>query len=595
MSLKIPIGIDDFRELRERGLAYVDKSSMIRELLDDPGLEVALFPRPRRFGKSVNLSMLRWFFEKRDEDLSRLFQDLSIWQAGDAYRAHFQRYPVIVFNFKDTKGETFEHCLAAIRRKIAILFDEHRSLLHGALLSEREAKDFRAIVDETAERHVLEQALSDLSAYLRRLHGEKVLILIDEYDAPIHAGHARGYATQILDFMRAFLGATLKTNKSLFRAVVTGVLRIAKESLFSDVNNIGVYTLLATRYRTCFGFTEAEVTALLTQAGKLDRLESVRTWYNGYLFGGEVIYNPWSVLSYLHRGEELPGPHWLQTSSNDLVRELLERYALELTSVFEALLSGGSVERTLDENVVLGELHSRSSAIWSLLVFSGYLKAEARSRGPLEEAVYRLSIPNLEVRLVYAGTFRHWMEVRLEGRGASLEKLTTALLSGDAPRFGEQLQAFVQNLLSYDDPGAIDPERIYQGFVIGLLAIMEPEYLVRSNRESGSGRPDVMIRPREPGKPGALLELKVARRGEKTPRAALREGLSQIRTRAYDAELRAAGASVVHAFAVAFDGKRVWVELAAGPAPDALKKKSVRAARSAPPKARSTARRPGRR
>lgn len=573
MPLRIPLGIDEFRLLREQGLAYVDKSSLIRELIDEPGLQVVLLPRPRRFGKTLNLSMLRCFFEKRDEDLSHLFQDLSIWQAGDVYRAHFQRYPVILFNFKAARGDTFEQSWASIREKIVDLYKEHRYLLDGGRLDEVDVRRFRQILDGTAGQELYDRALLDLSACLHRHHGEKVVILVDEVDSPIHIAHVHGYAPRVLDFMRAFLGHGLKTNPHLHRGVLTGILRIAKESLFSDVNNIGVFTLLARSFCTSFGFTEPEVASLLERAGRIDMLDLVRTWYNGYLFGGQVVYNPWSVLSYLQREDAEPQAYWLSTSSNDLVRELLERYALKLQPVFESLLEGGQIERMLEENVVLGELRRSEGALWSLLVFAGYLKAEKRSLGPDVRASHRLSIPNLEVRQVYATTFRAWMEARLEGHGGSLEKLTAALLGGDAALLEEQLQAFVTDLLSYQDPGTIDPERVYHGFVLGLLAVMEPEYLVRSNRESGHGRPDVMIRAREPGRPAAVLELKVVRKGEKTPAAALREGLGQIREQRYEAELLSAGASAVHAFAVAFDGKRVWVK-AGGSAAAAAKKKA---------------------
>jgi hypothetical protein len=573
----IPIGIDDFREIRERGLLYVDKTALVRELLDQAGVQVVLLPRPRRFGKTVNLSMLRAFFEKRDEDLSGLFRDLSIWQAGDAYRAHFQRYPVIHFNFKGTKADTFEHCWTSIQEKLIDLYREHRYLLDGGMMDETDIRRYRQVVDGTASSTLYERALLDLSLWLHRRHGEKVVILIDEYDAPVHTGQVHGYAPRILDFMRAFFSEGLKTNPHLYRGVVTGVLRIGKESLFSDANNIGVFTLLARPFNTCFGFTEPEVATLLDRAGQAEKLDLVRTWYNGYLFGGAVIYNPWSVLSFLQRGDPTPRAYWLSTSSNDLIHALLERYALALEPVFESLLSGGSIERPLDENVSLLEVDRSERALWSLLVFAGYLNAEDTGRAsPDGLTPYRLSIPNNEVRVVYATTFRTWMEVRLRGHGGDLEALTTALLGGDAATVEVHLQAFVTDVLSYHDPATVRPEAVYQGFVLGLLAAMEPDYLVRSNRESGAGRPDVMIRPRVPGKPAAVLELKVARKGQASPAAALREGLAQIRERRYEAELLAAGASVVHAFAVAFDGKRVWVK--AGGA--AVKKK----ARAAAPK-----------
>ncbi len=559
VPLRIPIGIDDFRTLREERLEYIDKSDLIRQVLDKPGVQAVLLPRPRRFGKSLNLSMLRYFFEKRDEDLSGLFQDLSIWQAGDQYRAHFQRYPVIYFNFKGAKGDTFEQVADTIRIKIRTLFHEHRYLLDSERLSTWEIQSYRAILDNTAEPALLQQALLDLSSYLHTHHGEKVVILIDEYDEPIHTGYSRGFAPRILDFMRLFLGAGLKSNVHLFKAVVTGILRVAKQNLFSDLNNLGVYTLLAAPFNTCFGFTETEVAALLTRTGQGASLDEVRAFYNGYLFGGAAIYNPWSVLNFLDRGDGRARPYWLSTSSNDLVRELLERHALRLQPVFETLLEGDSIERVLDENVVLNEIHDDEDALWSLLVLSGYLKAAECPEDALGRTPYRLSIPNREVREVYATTFRRWMAARLQGHGGSLDKLTRALLGGDAETFEEQLQAFVTNLLSYHDPGSVDPERVYHGFVVGLLAVLEPGHQVRSNRESGKGRPDVIIRPDVAGKPGVVLELKVAKAGKKTLEQALDEGLTQLRAQDYAAELAASGASPVHAFAVAFDGKEVRV------------------------------------
>jgi hypothetical protein len=565
MPQRIPIGIDDFRKLREGGLEYIDKSDLIERLLDRPGVEVVLLPRPRRFGKTLNLSMLRYYFEKRGEDLSYLFNDLSIWRAGAAYRAHFQRYPVIYFSFKETKFERFERAFAAIRKKIQVLFDEHSYLLESDRLSDREARDYRAVLEGTAEQALYDRSLLDLSAYLRKHHGEKVVILIDEYDEPVHAGHLHGYAPAILEFLRAFLGGGLKSNENLYKAVITGILRVAKESIFSGLNNLGVYTLLRGEFDRCFGFTEAEVTALLDRSGCADRLPAVRAWYDGYRFGGEVIYNPWSVLSFLDAqsaGDAEPGPFWLSTSSNDLIRELIERYAMRLEPVFEVLLEGESVERVLDENVVLGAVREDEDALFSLLVFSGYLKAEKRSRGPMEQAAHLLSIPNREVRLVYATTFRNWMKARLEGHGGNLDRLSRALFSGDAEGFEEQLQAFVTNVLSFHDAGSLHPENVYQGFVVGLLAALEPAYAVRSNRESGKGRPDVIIRPTQPGRPGVVLELKVARPGKKTLEQALAEGAAQLQANDYGAELRAAGASPVLAYAVAFDGKAVRVQAA---------------------------------
>jgi hypothetical protein len=413
MPLRIPIGLDDFRTLREQQLEYIDKSHLIRELLDRPGVQAIVFPRPRRFGKTLNLSMLRCWFEKRAEDFSPLFQDLSIWQAGDAYRSTFQRYPVLLFNFKGTKAETFEACWGAIREKIIDLYNEHRYLLDSGGLDDVEARRYRQILDGTVETTLYRRALLDLSAYLHQHHGEKVVILIDEYDEPIHAGYFHGYAAPIIDFMRAFFTNGLKTNPHLYRAVVTGILRVGNDSLFLDTDNLGIYTLLAKQFTTCFGFTEAEVASRLERNGRADKLDAVRAWYGGYLFGGAGIYNPWSVLSFLQREEKDPKPYWLPTSSTDLVRELLERYALELEPVFETLREGGAIERVLDENVVLNEIREDENALWSVLVFSGYLKAEEIPDDPMGRAIYRLAIPNREVRQVYATAFRTSMGNRV--------------------------------------------------------------------------------------------------------------------------------------------------------------------------------------
>lgn len=570
MLRPIPIGVDDFRELRERGMEYIDKSHLIREVLDK-GAQALLLPRPRRFGKTLAMTMLRCFFEKRAEDLTPLFEDLSIWAAGEAYRAHFQRYPVIFLTLKGIKVETFELAWEVIRKRLAGLFAEHRALLDGGALSEEEARRYRQVLDGTADVSVVADALLDLSGYLHRVHGEKVVILIDEYDAPIHAGVAGGYVKEVLDLFRLLLTQGLKGNPHLFKAVLTGILRVAKESIFSGLNNVAVYTLLRPDFATGFGFTEPEVAALLQRAGRGEQLEAVRAWYNGYVFGGEVIYNPWSILNYVDGSEPEPRPFWVSTSANELVRESLVNHAAKAHDDIEALLEGRGVLRRLDENVGLSELDTRVDTLFGLLTFSGYLRADKEVLDPADEPHYRLTIPNREVRRVYTSTFREWMTDRMGGESA-VERLRRALVSGDAEGLEEELGAFCMNVLSYHDTARHDtarhdtarsagrrPEQVYHAFVIGLLATLEGEYEVRSNRESGSGRPDVMLRPKQAGKPGVVLELKVAKKGKKTLEQALAEGVNQIEQRGYASELQAVGVRPVVAFAVAFDGKHVRV------------------------------------
>jgi hypothetical protein len=558
MILNLPIGIDDFRMLREAGLEYVDKSHLITEILDRVGVQVLLLPRPRRFGKTMNLSMLRWFFEKRDEDLSHLFEGLHVWQAGEAYREQFQRYPVLSLTFKGVKHESFEETWAAIRMKIVALFDAHRAVLDSGQLSEVEARNYRAILDGTAERAFYYSALLHLSDYLHRVHGERVVILIDEYDEPIHAGYVHGYAAQVLDFFRAFLTEGLKGNRHLFKGVLTGILRVARESIFSGLNNLSVYSLLRSEFSTCFGFTEPEVQALLEKAGATEMLDDVRRAYNGYLFGRTVVYNPWSVLNFLASEDRRTAGYWVSTSANELVRDLLVHHALEVKDDITVLLEGGSIEQHLDENVAIQRLPGDERALWSLLVFSGYLRAEPVAIEGTDVPPYRLSIPNREVREVYTSTFQDWLQARLRAQGGSLRTLTQALFSGDALTLEEQLGALARGVLSYQDAAVRAPEALYHGFVAGLCASLEPGHRVRSNRESGKGRPDVLVIPAQPGRPGAVLELKVARR-KRTLEQALEEGAAQIEGMDYAAELRAAGAEPVHAFVVAFDGKEVRV------------------------------------
>ncbi len=573
MVLRIPIGIDDFRKLRTNGLEYVDKSDLIRQVIDRAGVEVILLTSPRRFGKSLNLSMLRYWFEKSDEDRSALFQDLSIWQAGDEYRAHFQKYPVIYFDFKGTRHANFEDCMTAIREKIADIYNQHRWLLDGGKLSDVDLRRYRSILDGTASSALYDRALLDLSEYLQSHHGERVMILIDEYDEPMQAGYAYGYGPKITEFVFRFLGAALKGNVSLQRAIMMGTLRFNHPSIFSGFSNIASYSLLSRDFNTSFGFTGDEVALLLEKAGRSDKLADVRAWYDGYLFGGEALSNPWSVLSFLQGDGSSLQAYWLAADPNDLVHDYLDRYGFRFAHLFETLLEGRTIETFLEETPSVGEKYLTDEALWSLLVYSGYLKADPL---PYDSVVgrtaYRVSIPNREVRQFYATTFQRWLKTHVDALGGDIGKITRALLSGDDDTLETQLQLFVKSILATYDFASVDPERVYQGLVLGLLAAMEPEYMVRSTHEAS--RPDVTIRPRLSGKPGALLELKLARKGKKTPAAALREALAQIRSKGYAADLWASGVSEVHAFAVAFDGKRVWVKSSeAGDKKKAQKKK----------------------
>lgn len=560
-TIPAPIGISDFRTLRERGFVYIDKSHLISELIDRENVPAVLLPRPRRFGKTLNMSMLRCYFEKGDQDTSHLFEGLHIWRAGEKYRAHFRRYPVIYLTLKNIKTPTWAECYEGIRKEIEVLFGEHRYLEESGHLSESQRMRFQAVLTGNAESILYRHALGDLCEYLHRHHGEKAILLIDEYDAPIHVSYVQGYAKEALEFFRGFLTSGLKDNVHLSRAVLTGILRIARESIFSDLNNLGVYTLLRREFSSCFGFTESEVQALLEKAGRAQCMDLVRAWYNGYFFGGQVIYNPWSILNFVANEEISAQAYWLNTSSNDLVKHLLERHAEPLGPVFSDLLEGKSVERSLSEHLVLNQLETSKDALFGLLVFAGYLNArmiEPKASHLLP--TYKLSIPNLEVRQVYVETFGQWLDRTLSAGGGDVDRLLWALLAGDAVAAERHLSLFVRNMLSYHDAGIVFPEQVYHAFVLGLLAAYEGKgYRVRSNRESGLGRPDVLILPVEAGKPGAVLELKVVKEGKRAPEKALKAALAQIDEQSYAAEVEAAGARPIQKWAVAFDGKKVWV------------------------------------
>jgi Predicted AAA-ATPase/PD-(D/E)XK nuclease superfamily len=574
--VRLPIGISDFRELREGGFSYVDKTALVDDVLGEAA-KVLLVPRPRRFGKTLNLSMLRCFFEKSADDVRPLFAGLAIAASEGAW-AHFQRHPVIFLTFKDVKPRSWEHCFEGIAGVLSGLYGEHRYLLTEGSLTPEDAKLFTEILERRAGFSVCLEALELLSRLLARHHHERVIILIDEYDSPIHAGYTHRYYDDVIAFFRDFLSGGLKDNEHLFKGVLTGILRVARESLFSGLNNIDVYSLLRTQLATAFGFTEPEVRELAAAAGRPEALDGIRDYYNGYAFGGQAIYNPWSVLSFLNRGDDVFRPYWIETSSNDLVRELLLTGPQGVKAELETLLAGGTLDKRIDENIVLREISSRSDAIWSFLLFTGYLKA-VEVHYVEGEAHAQLAVPNREVAGAIRRMVRTWFEDEAGGTD-QLQSLLDALLRGDAPVVERHLARMVKVNLSYFDTAAPEPERFYHGLVVGLLAGLGPRYEVRSNRESGFGRCDVMVLPKHAGQPGVVLELKrvdteAGETAEKAfgavgdefggpPKEAFAGALRQIRERDYAAELRERGAAPIHEMAAVFEGKRVLVRSAQG-------------------------------
>lgn len=585
---RLPIGQSDFRIIRQEDKFYVDKTGLVTEVLDDPGL-VVLLPRPRRFGKTTNLSTLRYFFEKTAEDRSALFSDLAVWRSEKA-RPHFQRHPVILLSFKDVNTDSYPACLAGVADLMATLYLEHGYLLDRGRLSPVESALFRSICERTADQTQIERALHNLSRYLREHHGERVVLLLDEYDTPLHAAFSHGYFDQAIILFRRVLSGVLKDNEHLYKGVLTGILRVAKESVFSDLNHVRVYSLLRPNYSTYFGFTEPEVEALARHAEFDGSLDDLRDWYNGYRFGDTVIYNPWSVLSAL--ADNTCEPYWVNTSSNNLIRELLMDATAEQHRELELLVAGGAIRQKITEHTVLRDVRRDPEALWSFLLFAGYLRAgDVR----LDEGRWYadLSIPNRELRVMFTHLFSDWLSNRLHGE-RQVEALARALLRGDADECQHHLtRLLVDSASSLDvaDAPRMPPEQLYHVFVLGLLLHMQPGHLVRSNRESGYGRSDVLILLREPGRPGVVLELKVRRKGQTLAQAAA-EGLKQLAAQDYAAELRAHGAAPLHALAVAFDGKQVLVRASRRSAPESASRRSApesaRSPRVRSPRARSS-------
>jgi hypothetical protein len=392
---------------------------------------------------------------------------------------------------------------------------------------------------------------------LHRVTGQKILVLVDEYDTPIHAGHQYGYYDEVISFMRNLLSGAFKDNSCLKKGVITGVLRISKESIFTGLNNIEVHSILSSDFDQEFGFTETEMEQILMDF-EVEHSQEVKDWYNGYMFGKQIIYNPWSILSFLNRKERIFQPFWIDSSSNDLVRDLILNGPISLRESVKTLLRGESISSTLPENIVLRDIAATKENIWSLLTFSGYLKA-IFSHQEDETAVYQLSIPNREVLIFYRQTIRIWLNKQIGDH--RLQQLLKALLREDIKSFGGYLSDMVAAILSYHDTSGDEPERVYHAFVLGLFVNLDPQYQVRSNRESGYGCHDVMLIPKDPRQTGFVFEFKkVNSKYDKMPKTAMKNALKQIQDRQYAVELRQAGVQKILGIGVVVHKKKVWVE-----------------------------------
>jgi len=568
----IPIGIDDFKELVEQNYYFTDKSLLIKELLDS-GAKVTLLPRPRRFGKTLNLSMLRYFFEKvvdrsytsihfpaentqYERGLSRrhLFNGLKIEQHADCMK-HQGKYPVIWLTFKDVKTEKWDDCYEKIRKVISAEFKRHFDVIRNSL-SEQELRKIQDIIAETASHASYENSLMDLSHYLEHVYKAKVVILIDEYDAPIHAAYLNGYYNEVIGFMRGFLGAGLKGNNALNFGVLTGILRVAKESIFSGINNLRVCTLVQDSYANQFGFLEDEVRAMLTYFELENKLDEVRRWYNGYQSGSYKVYNPWSIIN-LAGNKGVIQAYWVNTSDNLLVRDILKKSQPYMKEDVEKLMHGESLHTLINENLTLLDIDHDENALWNFLLLTGYVTFENyHQEGRFWYA--NLKIPNEEIASLYETTVLSWFKEK--GISQDYLRMLRCLTQGDAAEFKRMFELFSYEALSSFDITGREPERLYHALTIGMFVALQGSHEVRSNRESGLGRYDVSLIPKDHTKPGIILEFKkVDIKKNETLESAAQNALNQIEERDYETELRARGLNKIIKIGIAFSGKESLV------------------------------------
>jgi hypothetical protein len=551
MRKPLPIGISNFKDIIDGGYAYVDKTLFIEEIVECD-TRVALIPRMRRFGKTLNLSTLRYFFEKRESDTSYLFKNVNIWEK-EKYRAMQGQFPVIFLSLKDVKFSNWEESFKFLRLVIAEEYGRHRYILESDIVTPEEKKFFQTIAAAEAESDLLAQSLHLLTKWLSHYHQRRTILLIDEYDTPAHAAFVGGYYDTMIVFLRNWLSAGLKDNEYLERAVLTGILRIAKESIFSGLNNIGTFTILNELFQDKFGLLESEVAILLEEYGLLDKLSKLRSWYNGYRVGSCAgIYNPWSVLKCI-QDKGVLAPYWVNTSDNALMKQLVAQGSDDLKIDVEELLRGGVIEKNIDDGIIFSTLDKNSNAVWSLLLYSGYLSLD---NTPIPLGPCQLRIPNFEVKALYQSTILDWFTNSIQE--SKYRMLLKSLTSGDVDTFSRIFQHFMLSSVSVFDVPAEDSEKIYHAFILGMLIGLKDTYEVKSNRESGYGRYDVMLIPKNSQQLGIIMEFKKIDRFEKSDlETAVESAMKQIEERHYAQELLDREVSRILYIAFAFKGKEV--------------------------------------
>ncbi|MCI7437006.1 MAG: ATP-binding protein [Spirochaetia bacterium] len=568
MARTISIGSQTFSTLRENNCFYIDKTNFIKEWWES-STQVTLITRPRRFGKTLNMNMLECFFSNHYKNRSDLFEGLSIW-SEEKFRKMQGTYPVIFLSFANIKQDTYQKTLLRIKKLVDEIYNRFPELANIEGLTEEQKAKFTTISDKNNEEKIdeveLENSIHELSMYLERYYKKKVIILLDEYDTPMQEAYINGFWDEVVAFMRSFFNSTFKTNPYLDRAVLTGITRVSKESIFSDFNNPDVITTTSSKYATCFGFTEKEVFDSLDEMGLSDRKEEVKNWYDGFVFGNQRdIYNPWSITNFLDK--KILKNYWSQTSSNSLIGKLLREGSAETKENLEDLIEGKAVVKKIDEQIVFNYLDKDEEAIWSLLLASGYLKSEnVDYRGETSEPYHTLRITNIETK----GTIENLMKGWFSTTGSNYNSFVKYLLEGDKKAMNHYMNKIALETFSLFDVAGkpseyAEPERFYHGFVLGLMVDRREDYIIKSNRESGFGRYDVVMIPKDkqnPKTPAIVLEFKVFDKDdEKDLQDSVNSALQQIQNKNYDADLIKDGVnpSLIRHYGFAFCGKNVLI------------------------------------
>jgi hypothetical protein len=547
MSLeKLPVGISDYKELIDEGCYYVDKTLLIKEIMNSG--KVILISRPRRFGKTLNQSMIRYFFEQTEEDTSYLFKDKKIWE-DEEYRKKQGQYPVIYFSFKDIKSNNFEQSYQEIKRLVTEEYKNHKYLLDSDVVGKYDKKSFEELLYQRASLTDYKFSLQKLTEYLYQYYGKKPILLIDEYDTPIMAAYNNKYYEQLMNFFNIFLSAALKDNKYLGKSILTGITRVAKESIFSGLNNLKVSTVLSDFYNDKFGLTREEVLELVEHYGLEYEEEEIIKWYNGYNFGGVEIYNPFSIINLVDNKGQIE-EYWVNSSGNELIKDLIRTSSAEFKEGILKLIEAKSIESNIEKNLVFNEIDGREENIWTLLLFSGYLKWTEH----IKERKYELAVPNEEVMFFY----RYTVENILKDKNIKLKSMILNLITGEIENFKAEFAELTAETVSYFDTGGNEPEKFYHGLVLGMVVGLKDDYIVKSNRETGYGRVDVILIPRDKSEAGIILEFKkYSSTKDSSLEQSAQQALRQIEREEYATDIKEQGVNNIIKVGIAFLGKEV--------------------------------------